>query len=91
MIGRPTSYCAVWSGSHTQFCLVPSLFPHPRHVIQHEGSASSNQTTVDKETDEKLKEINQAFDKNKDAVVKKLLDRVTDVKPEVHRNLQLKA
>jgi hypothetical protein len=35
-----------------------------------------------------LDAIAQQFDKNKDAVVKKLLDRVTLVQPELHRNLE---
>ncbi|TFY68493.1 hypothetical protein EVJ58_g963 [Rhodofomes roseus] len=33
-------------------------------------------------------EITDAYNKNKDQVVKKLLDRVVLVKPELHRNLK---
>ena len=45
---------------------------------------------MDKETEASLEQINMAYKQNKDKVVKKLLDRVTEVKPELHRNLQLK-
>jgi len=54
----------------------------------HAGTTSTAQTAVDKETDEKLKAINEAFNKSRDMVVKKLLDRVVLVKPELHRNLK---
>lgn len=67
-----------------------SSFTTPNCVIlQHEGSTSSSQTTVDKETEQKLEELNKAFDANRDQVIAKLLDRVVDVKTELHRNLQL--
>jgi V-type H+-transporting ATPase subunit G len=42
---------------------------------------------VDKETDGKLKGITDSYNSHKDEVVKKLLDRVVLVKPELHRNL----
>jgi len=51
------------------------------------GSTSNAQTAVDKETDTALKDITGSFRENKDRVVKKLLDRVVLVKPELHRNL----
>lgn len=55
---------------------------------QHAGNTQNVQATVDKETDGKLAAISQQFDKNKDKVVKKLLDRVILVQPELHRNLK---
>jgi V-type H+-transporting ATPase subunit G len=55
---------------------------------QHAGNTQSVQAAVDKETDSKLTVISQQFEGNKDAVVKKLLDRVILVKPELHRNLE---
>lgn len=75
-------------------CLLsPDLHPGygraPLLSKQHEGSTSSSQTTVDKETEQKLEEINKAFETNRDQVISKLLDRVVDVKTELHRNLQL--
>lgn len=57
------------------------------HRRQHAGNTQNIQATVDKETDAKLRAISQQYEKNKDAVVGKLLDRVTLVKPELHRNL----
>jgi V-type H+-transporting ATPase subunit G len=36
----------------------------------------------------KLEAITDSYNKNKDRVVKKLLDRVVLVKPELHRNLK---
>ncbi|KAJ7715363.1 putative vacuolar atp synthase subunit G (vma-10) [Mycena maculata] len=53
----------------------------------HAGTTSSAQTAVDKETEVNLKNITDSFNKNKGQVVKKLLDRVVLVKPELHRNL----
>ncbi|KAK0202955.1 H+-ATPase G subunit-domain-containing protein [Desarmillaria ectypa] len=54
----------------------------------HAGSTSSAQASIDKETDLKLQAITDSFNSNKDQVVKKLLDRVVLVKPELHRNLK---
>ncbi|KAJ7834107.1 H+-ATPase G subunit-domain-containing protein [Mycena leptocephala] len=53
----------------------------------HAGTTSNAQTAVDRETEVNLKNITDSFNKNKDHVVKKLLDRVVLVKPELHRNL----
>lgn len=55
---------------------------------QHEGSQSTSQSAVDKETEEKLETINKAFEENRSKVVDKLLERVTEVKAELHRNLK---
>ncbi|KAJ3486793.1 hypothetical protein NLI96_g3971 [Meripilus lineatus] len=54
----------------------------------HAGTTQSAQVAVDKETEVKRKEITAAYDKSKDKVVKKLLDRVVLVQPELHRNLK---
>ncbi|KAF9499582.1 V-type ATPase, partial [Pleurotus eryngii] len=53
----------------------------------HAGITSSAQSAVDKETEVKLQQITDSYNQNKDKVVKKLLDRVVLVKPELHRNL----
>ena len=42
---------------------------------------------MDRETELKLQATTDAYEANKDAVVKKLLDRVLLVKPQLHRNL----
>jgi V-type H+-transporting ATPase subunit G len=64
------------------------VFQSDRRGRQHTGNTQSVQATVDKETDAKLRVISQQYEKNKDAVVKKLLDRVILVQPELHRNLE---
>ncbi|ETW78991.1 vacuolar H+-ATPase V1 sector, subunit G [Heterobasidion irregulare TC 32-1] len=54
----------------------------------HAGSTQSAQSVIDKETEGKLLEITEAFEAHKDDVVKKLLERVVLIKPELHRNLK---
>ncbi|KAG2157842.1 H+-ATPase G subunit-domain-containing protein [Suillus bovinus] len=54
----------------------------------HAGVTSNAQAAVDKETSIKLQAITDAYEANKDAVVKKLLDRVLLITPELHRNLK---
>jgi len=54
----------------------------------HAGNTSNAQTAVDKDTEAKLQSITESYNSRKDAVVKKLLDRVVLVKPELHRNLK---
>ncbi|KAH0836651.1 H+-ATPase G subunit-domain-containing protein [Lanmaoa asiatica] len=54
----------------------------------HAGNITSAQAAVDKETEFKLQETTDTFEDNRDAVIKKLLDRVVLVKPELHRNLK---
>ncbi|KAJ8521573.1 hypothetical protein ONZ45_g1742 [Pleurotus djamor] len=56
--------------------------------IKHTGFTTSAQSAVDKETEVKLEQITESYQKSKDEVVKKLLDRVVLVKPELHRNLK---
>lgn len=65
-----------------------SRFHTDTRRLQHAGNTQSIQAAVDKDTDGKLSVISQQYDKNKDVVVKKLLDRVTLVQPELHRNLK---
>lgn len=54
---------------------------------QHAGTTQTAQEAVDKETEIKRAEIAEQYKNHKDAVVKKLLDRVTLATPELHRNL----
>ncbi|EIN03809.1 V-type ATPase [Punctularia strigosozonata HHB-11173 SS5] len=54
----------------------------------HAGVNQEAQAAVDKETEAKLQSITSSYEAQKDAVVKKLLDRVVLVKPELHRNLK---
>ncbi|KAI3659363.1 hypothetical protein MP638_001285 [Amoeboaphelidium occidentale] len=51
-------------------------------------SASDATSKVDVETDEKIKALKEAFNKNKDSVIQKLLDTVCRVEPSIHPNLR---
>ncbi|KAL9936071.1 hypothetical protein V8E36_004913 [Tilletia maclaganii] len=53
---------------------------------EHEGTQTTAASAAEKETTAQIEELNSAFAKNQDAVVKKLLDRITEVSPELHRN-----
>ena len=69
-------------------CVPNPLLRLPDLIVpQHAGTTSSAQATVDKDTEVKLQSITESYNSHKDAVVKKLLDRVVLVKPELHRNL----
>jgi V-type H+-transporting ATPase subunit G len=57
-------------------------------ATQHAGNTQSAQAAIDKETEVKKAEIAEQYARNKEAVVKKLLDRVTLITPELHRNLR---
>ncbi|TFK26174.1 V-type ATPase [Coprinopsis marcescibilis] len=53
----------------------------------HAGTTSVAQTNVDRDTEEKLTTITESYNKSKDTVVTKLLDRVVLVHNDLHRNL----
>ncbi|GJJ11084.1 hypothetical protein Clacol_005315 [Clathrus columnatus] len=52
------------------------------------GSTENLQAQVDKETEQKISELKKVYEAHKDAVLDKILDRVTKVNPELHRNLR---
>ncbi|WFD28367.1 triacylglycerol lipase [Malassezia nana] len=54
---------------------------------KYEGSQSSTQDQIDRDTKERLQDIQQAFDKKRGELVQKLLERVGKVDPQPHRNL----
>ncbi|KIY64035.1 V-type ATPase, partial [Cylindrobasidium torrendii FP15055 ss-10] len=58
------------------------------YEASHAGTTSNAEASIAKETDVKLKEITTSFEAHKDDVVKKLIDRVITVQPELHRNLK---
>lgn len=58
------------------------------YCTQHAGATSTTQAAADKDTEVKLKEIEEVFKNKKDEVVKTLLKRATLVNPELHRNLK---
>ena len=65
-----------------------ALITHRSMHLQYAGNTTSAQAAVDRETEFKLQETTDVFEANKDAVIKKLLDRVVLIKPELHRNLK---
>ncbi|PFH51902.1 hypothetical protein AMATHDRAFT_141458, partial [Amanita thiersii Skay4041] len=54
----------------------------------HAGTISTVQAAIDIETEAKLKSADELYEKAKDGVIKKLLDRVVLVEPQLHRNLK---
>jgi len=52
------------------------------------GTTSNAQTAVDRDTEVKLQVITESYNRSKGQVVKKLLERVVLVQPELHRNLK---
>ncbi|KAJ3928161.1 MAG: H+-ATPase G subunit-domain-containing protein [Lentinula lateritia] len=54
----------------------------------HAGTTSEAQAAIDKDTEVKLQSISDSYNNHKNEVVQKLLDRVTQVKPELHKNLK---
>ena len=55
---------------------------------QREGTTLNSQSAVDKDTEVQIAAITESFSKQKEQVLKKLLDRVTLINPELHRNLR---
>lgn len=66
------------------------LLSNPRFLIplQHVGATKTKQGAIDKETDDKLIILKDSYQSHKDAVVKKLLDRVLLVKTDLHPNMK---
>ncbi|WFD20656.1 triacylglycerol lipase [Malassezia caprae] len=54
---------------------------------KYEGTQSSSQDKIDRDTKDRLQEIEQAFEKKRTELVKKLIERVGQVDPQPHRNL----
>ena len=44
---------------------------------------------MQEDTQKKIKEIEAQVDTNKEAVIKRLLELVSDIKPELHQNILL--
>ncbi|PWN26971.1 H+-ATPase G subunit [Jaminaea rosea] len=59
---------------------------YQKYKKEHESEQSTSSSAVEKETDAELKRIEESYKKNRDDVVQKLLDRVVQVKAEMHRN-----
>ncbi|GAA5924603.1 hypothetical protein JCM3775_005420 [Rhodotorula graminis] len=56
---------------------------------EHSGDSSTSATEVQKQTDETLERIEATFASSRQAVVDDLLERVVQVDPKLHRNLQM--
>ncbi|XP_059615422.1 V-type proton ATPase subunit G-like [Phlebotomus argentipes] len=54
------------------------------------GSREGVAAKIDSDTKVKIEEMNRMLVSNKDVVVQELLDLVYDIKPEIHRNFQMK-
>lgn len=64
---------------------------HSGWCTQHSGDSSSSQVEVDKATKASLEQIEASFEANSADVVKKLLERVIQVQPQLHRNLEARS
>merc|ERR1712093_736029 len=53
---------------------------------EHSGDNDAAQSELDKQTEQQIESIKADFGKNRQAVVDKLLERVTEVQPELHKN-----
>ncbi|KAF9961584.1 H(+)-transporting V1 sector ATPase subunit G [Modicella reniformis] len=56
---------------------------------QHAGSSDQTSQRVEAETTQKRAEIEDAFAKNREAVLQKLLETVYTVEPKIHRNARI--
>ena len=52
------------------------------------GTQSSAQDKIDRDTKDRLSEIERAFQAKREELISKLLDRVSQVDPQPHKNLQ---
>lgn len=54
---------------------------------KYEGTQSSAQDKIDRDTKDRLSEIERAFQAKREELISKLLDRVSQVDPQPHKNL----
>lgn len=69
-----------------RLAFIPCLLTNA--LQKHDGKKQDSQSAIDRDTEVKVKAISDSYESNKQLVVKKLLDRVVLVKPELHRNLK---
>jgi V-type H+-transporting ATPase subunit G len=55
---------------------------------QHTSQTSSSQSTIDAQTKDQLAEIEKAIAQNRDAVIRRIVERVTKSEPRLHQNLK---
>lgn len=59
-------------------------------VLQFAGSKDNFAAQIEKDTEEKLKQLSVDVDTHKEEVLKRLMDLVFDIKLDIHQNLRLK-
>lgn len=55
---------------------------------QHKSQTSTNQQSIDESTNKQLGEIKTDVEKNRSNVIDKILERVTQTHPALHKNLR---
>lgn len=55
---------------------------------QHTSQKSTSQSTIDESTKQQLAEVEESMKKNREAALKKIVDRVLTVEPKLHPNLK---
>lgn len=53
------------------------------------GSRGDMETKIEENTRQKISELNESVKRNSEAALRRLLEIVYDIKPELHENLQL--
>ncbi|CAH1396523.1 V-type proton ATPase subunit G [Halyomorpha halys] len=53
---------------------------------QHMGSREDVAARIDADTRQKIEEMNEAVNANKEAVIQRILELVYDIRPEMHKN-----
>lgn len=61
---------------------------HPPSPPQHSSQTTSSQSTIDAQAKTQLAELEEAVKKNRDGVIKKIVERVTKSEPQLHQNLK---
>ncbi|GFZ47058.1 V-ATPase 13 kDa subunit, partial [Saitozyma sp. JCM 24511] len=55
---------------------------------EHSSQTTSSQSTIDAQAKTQLAELEEAVKKNRDGVIKKIVERVTKSEPQLHQNLK---
>lgn len=57
-------------------------------TLQHKSQTSNNQSEIDASTKQQVSDVKSQVEKNRQAVIDKVLERVVQCEPKLHRNLQ---
>lgn len=79
-----------WYYGPTRWTSLSLLLYRPLHrrCSQHKSETSSSQSAVDSDTKKQLSELDSAVAKNRDEVIKKIVERVVKCEPKLHPNLK---